>query len=243
MIDQTHSPALAWAPSLVPPSDLRSCRSAGASATANENGFRTHAQEDCAGMVGRGHLCRACRLLGCRIGTGRHTEPGVGASVGERRWSGRRGDVHPVGGGSKRRPQSLRRHDAALLPVHGRDRYPRRHRGGHDRGSGTGRVGTQQPVVGPDCAADPWNVLLRRLRKNGIGRVRHRKQLFAIRPHHRNEAAARAERGGGGLCERRQPGRRGDVHPVGDGAQRGGRSLGRHDATLLPVRGRYHHHR
>ena len=66
-----------------------------------------------------------------------------GGSYGERQRTGRRGDVHPVGDGAKRRGRSRGGHDAALLPVDGRDDRYIRHTGRYGRGCGACGCGKQ----------------------------------------------------------------------------------------------------
>ena len=68
---------------------------------------------------------------------------GGGGSYGERQRTGRRGDVHPVGDGAKRRGRSRGGDDAALLPVDGRDDRYIRHTGRHGRGCGACGCGKQ----------------------------------------------------------------------------------------------------
>ena len=77
------------------------------------------------------------------------------------------------------------------------------------------------------------------------GRVRHHQQLFVLYRGNRSGNAAAAGRSGPGggiaLGERRQPGRRGGVHAVGDDAERRGRRRCRYNAALLPLNGRDDH--
>ena len=86
----------------------------------------------------------------------------------------RRGDVHAVCDGAKRRGWMIRGgHDAALLPVDGRDYHDIRHTGGHGRGRSACDFGDQQRVGESNRAVDCRDVLLRGLRGRGDGRVGH----------------------------------------------------------------------
>ena len=128
--------------------------------------------------------------------------------------------------------------DAALLPVDGRDDHEFRHGGGHGRGRRAFRRGDEQRVDQPDGAVDGGHVLLRRVRGHGNGRVRHDEQLLGVRVGH----------GGGAGNATGLDGNPQYNAPVwrhfscwkflqvwSDGAERRGRRLNGHDATLLPV--------
>ena len=83
--------------------------------------------------------------------------------------------------------------------------------------------GTSAESIALNCACDCGDLLLRRLRGRGGGRVRHRRQLLVGGAGHRAGAAGQPEPGGwDALGERQWPGGRREFHPVGDGAQRRG---------------------
>ena len=135
--------------------------------------------------------------------------------------------------------------DAALLPFDGCDDHDVRHVGGHGRGGGIGRLGDERRVDFADRAGDGGNVLLRRVRGHGGGRVRHDEQLLVVgdghgggagapaRPdsrlfHHHTRSYSRNVSGSARLFE-----------PAG-GQCRGCRVCG-YDGALLPVDGRDDH--
>ena len=102
-------------------------------------------------------------------GVAARSGPDGGVAFGEQPPSGRRGDVHAVGDGAKRRGCTLAGHGAALLPLVGRDNYGDRPGGGHRCGGGARRVGERERVGGADCTSESRNVLLRRVRGRGGG--------------------------------------------------------------------------
>ena len=119
---------------------------------------------------------------------------------------------------------------------------------GTDEAAELGASGSDAQVGGADRALHPRDLLLRRMRGRGGGRVRHRQQLLGLR---RGPGAGAGDRVAGptgaedpcGLG-RGQSGR--DLHPrclhpVGDGAQPRGRGLPGDDVALLPLAGRDHH--
>ena len=86
------------------------------------------------------------------------------------------------------------------------------------------------------------HILLWCVRGRGGGRIRYCQQLLGSSADHGTGAGARPESGGVvSVGEQQRTGRRDDVHGVGIGEKRWGRSLGGHDDALLPVDGRDHH--
>ena len=102
-------------------------------------------------------------------------------------------------------------------------------------------VRERQAVGGTGRALGARAILLRRVRGRSGGRVRYGQQLLHIRAGNGAGAGPSGSDGGVAFGERRQPGPRGEFHPVGDGAERRQRRIGGDDAALLPVDGRDHH--
>ena len=170
--------------------------------------------------------------------TGTRAGPGGCVAHGERQQSGRRRDVHAVGDGAQRRRRRCSGDDAARLPVDRRNDYDLGRLGRLCPNRGACRRGDDQRVVHPDGAVDGRDVLLRRVRRRSARRVRHDEQLLGIGAGHGVGAGGADSPGPGGrfaFGERQQPGRRRDVHAVGDGAQRRGRRCSGDDAARLPV--------
>ena len=170
-----------------------------------------------------------------------HPDLDGGDAFGERRQPGPRGEFHPVGDGAERRQRRIGGDDAALLPVAGRDHHDIGHGSGDGRGGRACAVRERQAVGGRGRALGARAILLRRVRGRGGGRVRYGQQLLHIRAGNGAGAGPSGSDGGVAFGERRQPGRRGEFHPVGDGAERRQRRIGGDDAALLPVDGRDHH--
>ena len=144
--------------------------------------------------------------------------------------------VHAVGDGAQRGRRCFGGDDAALLPVGRRDDHGRRRRGGNGRGGAAGGGGDERGVDPADGAVGRGDVLLRRVRGRGGGRVGHDRQLLGLGGGGRGGPGA-APGPGGGDADRERP-ESGDgrgVHAVGDGAQRGRRELDGDDAALLPL--------
>ena len=100
-------------------------------------------------------------------------------------------------------------------------------------GSSSESVDLTAPSVG-------GKLLLRGVRGRGGRRVGHDEQLLVVRAGRRAGAPAAEPSGPGSSVaygERERPGCGGVVHPVNDGAQRGGRGRCGDDAALLPVVG------
>ena len=83
--------------------------------------------------------------------------------------------------------------------------------------AGLGRGGKQQRVGGAQCAVNPRDVLLRRVRGRGGGGIGHDQQLLRVGHGH----GRRADGPGGDrvLGERHQPDCGFDVDPLGDGTE------------------------
>ena len=101
--------------------------------------------------------------------------------------------------------------------------------------------GDQRGIDLADGAVGPRDVLLRRLRGRGGGRVEHHEQLLALRRGHGAADVAAAGSAGPGRRvadgERQQPNRRDEFPPVGDGEEQWRWGVAGDDAPLLPLRG------
>ena len=178
------------------------------------------------------------QLLLARDGHESWIGPGGGYAYGERRQPRGRNGLHLVGEGEQHGQCSVAAHDAAVLPLEGRDDHEVGHAGGHGCGWRACRRGAQQRVDLGDRAVEPRDLLLRRLRGRGERRVGNDEQLLLARDGHESWIGP-----GGGYAygERRQPRGRNGLHLVGDGEEHGQCSVAAHDAAVLPLAGRDDH--
>ena len=148
--------------------------------------------------------------------------PGVSDSNPDRQHG-----VHVLGDSTERREWRCSVHDAALLPLDGRDGHDIRTREiGYGRGASACPSARLRGNDSFDGAIHGRHVLLRRVRGRGARGIRHDEQLLGISAGRGNGASASASSehtgpgGGTAVGERQQPGDGRNVHVLGDGTER-----------------------
>ena len=106
---------------------------------------------------------------------------------------------------------------------------------GTDAVAGLAAAGSSSQSVDLTAPDTSGTYYLRGVRGRGDGRVRHDQQLLVIGDGDSTGTGQTGPGGGGSDGETTAVGRRGVVHPVGDGEERWRGSGGGHDAALLPV--------